>query len=847
MNYPLISEYIEAIKSAEDNFEELSYLIRPVLGDDGLPVMTSGNFAVVFKMKDEQSEKFYAVKCFTKEQEGRAEAYREITKELKDVSSPYLTSVRYLDKELFVDTDQTTETEFPVLLMDWLEGKTLDKYLRENLDDKYALEMLAYRFSQLAQWLIPQPFAHGDLKPDNILVREDGTLVLVDYDGMYVPAMKGQKARELGSPDFRHPIRTENDFNKHIDDFSLVSILLSLKAISLQPSLLEEYGASYRLLFSEQDYHNLSENKTLEALRPQLQDAELASLYSLFILALSQNNLSQVSFRLFNLSRPEKPQFVEENLSTKVTDEDLVNAWTDEYGVMYSADKKRLLKATRPLYGIDYKVRNGVIIVCDYSLCRKGLHGVSLPDSVTSIGNGAFQSCIGLTCITIPDGVTSIGNHAFSYCFSLTSITIPDSVISIGDRAFSDCHGLISITIPDSVTSIGNGAFDGCNDLTEIIVNTNNAIYDSRNNCNAIIETCSNALAVGCKNSVIPDNVTSIGNRAFSGCRGLTSITIPDSVTSIGSYAFDDCSGLTCITIPDSVTSIGNEAFSSCRGLTSITIPDSMTSIGSYAFYDCSGLTSITISDSVTRIGDGAFSGCRGLTSITIPNSVTSIGNAAFQNCSNLTSITIPDGVTTIGNYAFCGCRGLTSITIPDSVTSIGSYAFNDCSGLTCITIPDSVTSIGDEAFSECSNLTCITIPDGVTSIGNEAFRGCFRLTSITIPGSVTSIGDEAFRGCFHLTNITIPDGVTTIGSYAFYDCRGLTSITIPASMTSIGSNAFSDCSGLTSITILDSVTSIGNRAFLGCTSLTKIRVPYSARDSYMQQLPMFQNIIEGI
>ena len=255
MNYPLISEYIEAIKSAEDNFEELSYL-RPVLGDDGLPVMTSGNFAVVFKMKDEQSGKFYAVKCFTKEQEGRAEAYREIAKELKDVSSPYLVSIQYLEKELFVDTDQTAETEFPVLLMDWAEGKTLDKYLRENLDDKYALEMLAYRFSQLAQWLIPQPFAHGDLKPDNILVREDGTLVLVDYDGMYVPAMKGQKARELGSPDFRHPLRTENDFDEHIDDFSLLSILISLKAVSINTSLLDKYSTSNQLLFSEQDYRD---------------------------------------------------------------------------------------------------------------------------------------------------------------------------------------------------------------------------------------------------------------------------------------------------------------------------------------------------------------------------------------------------------------------------------------------------------------------------------------------------------------------------------------------------------------------------------------------------------------
>ncbi len=267
MNYPLISEYIEAIKSAEDNFAELSYL-RPVLGDDGLPVMTGGNFAEIFKMKDEQSGKFYAVKCFTKEQEGRKEAYREIAKELENVSSPHLVSVRYLEKELFVDTNQTAETEFPVLLMDWVEGKTLDKYLRENLDDKYTLEMLAYRFSQLAQWLLPQPFAHGDLKPDNILVRDDGTLVLVDYDGMYVPAMKGQKARELGSPDFRHPLRTDNDFDEHIDDFPIALILLSLKAISFNPYFLDVYGAADRLLIGSNDLYNLKDCRFLKDVIP---------------------------------------------------------------------------------------------------------------------------------------------------------------------------------------------------------------------------------------------------------------------------------------------------------------------------------------------------------------------------------------------------------------------------------------------------------------------------------------------------------------------------------------------------------------------------------------------------
>lgn len=301
MIYPTISEYIDAIKAAEDNFEELKNL-RPVLDEEGRPVMTSGNFAVVFKMKDLETGKYYALKCFTKEQKGRGEAYRLITEELKDVDSPYLTSIRYLDKELFVDTNQSAETEFPVLLMDWVEGKTLDKYLRENLDDKYALEMLAYRFSLLAQWLIPQPFAHGDLKPDNILIREDGSLVLVDYDGMYVPAMKGQKARELGSPDFRHPQRTEYDFDEHIDDFSLVSILLSLKAISVFPDFLESYGANDRLLLSKEDYMDIKNSSFLKNSIPS-GNQEVDILFGAFLIIYYGGSLN-TNNDLLHIKRP---------------------------------------------------------------------------------------------------------------------------------------------------------------------------------------------------------------------------------------------------------------------------------------------------------------------------------------------------------------------------------------------------------------------------------------------------------------------------------------------------------------------------------------------------------------
>lgn len=267
MNYPLISDYIESIKSAEDNLNELGYL-RPVLGDDGLPVMTSGNFAVVLKMKDVKTGKFYALKCFTKEQEGRAEAYREITKELENVSSPYILSIRYLEKELFVDTDQTTETEFPVLLMDWVDGKPLDKYLRENIESKFIIETLLENFYQLSEWLISQPFAHGDLKPDNILVKSDGTLILVDYDGMYVPAMKGQKSREVGSPDFCHPQRSEDFFNEHIDDFSILSILLSLCVLFVNKNYLTKYCTEDRLLFSKNDYSNIHRSNIYNDIPP---------------------------------------------------------------------------------------------------------------------------------------------------------------------------------------------------------------------------------------------------------------------------------------------------------------------------------------------------------------------------------------------------------------------------------------------------------------------------------------------------------------------------------------------------------------------------------------------------
>lgn len=346
MNYPLLSEYCEAVKYAADNFNELSHL-TPVLDTNGNPVMSSGNFAVVFRMHDAKANKDVAVKCFLREQEGRAESYRLIAQELAYTPSPFLTPIRYLDQELFVSSQSTTDEEFPAVVMDWIAGDTLDRYVQAHLSDPNALRLLTFQFSRLASWLLSQPFAHGDLKPDNILVRPDGTLALVDYDGMFVPAMKGTSARELGSPDFRHPLRTPECFNDHIDDFPLVSILLSLKALSLSPSLWQTYGAADRLLFSAADYCDLASCPLLRELPTLFADPELPRLYALFLLAYTEGELNNASINLINLSVPEVVEVVE--LSTEVTQKELKEGVKDEYGVTYSKDGLRLLKGNSEL------------------------------------------------------------------------------------------------------------------------------------------------------------------------------------------------------------------------------------------------------------------------------------------------------------------------------------------------------------------------------------------------------------------------------------------------------------------------------------------------------------------
>ena len=554
--------------------------------------------------------------------------------------------------------------------------------------------------------------------------------------------------------------------------------------------------------------------------------------------------------------------------------------------------------------------------------------------------------------------VTIIGESAFADCSKLTSVSIPKTVKKIGRVAFFGCD-LTSVTIPRSVTTIGNQAFDYVQStLTSITVEEGNTVFDSRGGCNAIVRTADNELILGCRNTVIPNSVTTIGKRAFTQCTGLTEINIPSSVTTIQEEAFTICNGLKSLSIPTSVTSIGYNAFYYCGpnmetikvesgnpaydsrggcnalidsktntlmlGCKNTVIPSGVTTIGSNAFYDCSELTSINIPSTVTSIYSCAFFNCTGLNAITIPASVTIIAkdlSNSFRGCSNLASIKVESGNTVYDSRGDCNAiiltannemiRGCRNTVIPNSVTTIGQMAFDGSNGLEEVVIPGSVTTIGPNAFSNCPELVKVTIPSSATSIGAGAFVNCKKLmemhSNILEPQPVNNLvsantyyqaklyvpsgtkekyastnGWKEFRtivepdklgDTFVVENVTymvtsvdkrevqigagssdmpavgqdatgsvyIPKTVTSpygntytvknVATGAFRDCRGLTQVSLPGTVTAIGNRAFQGCEGLKEISIPNSVKTIGTRAFYGCVGLNSIIIPYAVEN----------------
>ena len=425
-----------------------------------------------------------------------------------------------------------------------------------------------------------------------------------------------------------------------------------------------------------------------------------------------------------------------------------------------------------------------------------------------TIGKDAFYGCNGLTSLTLNEGLITIGEQAFDGLKGLTSLTIPGTVQTIGRLSFSDCTGLTSLYISSGVTTIGERAFERCNALTSIKVDENNSVYDSRNNCNALIHTATNTLILGCNTTFIPDGVTAIGEDAFLSYNDLKSLAIPNSVESIGRNAFYDCFNLDITSLSANLKTIGAQAFWDCESITSITIPAGVTEIEKYAFFHCAGMKSVTLPESIDTICPSAFGECYSMASINLPESLKEIGNHAFADCKSLLAIEIPSGITKIEQYTFGGCTSLASVVLPSGLTAIGV-----------------------SAFAKCSSLNAIAIPSGVATIEQNTFDGCTKLTSVELQPGLTSIKQRAFGSCSSLSTISLPSTLQKIENFAFYQCENLTTVY---------------CLGSEPIYISEDAFPITSQGATKCIPAT-LYVPLGSKEAY-ERAPgwkLFQSIVE--
>lgn len=465
---------------------------------------------------------------------------------------------------------------------------------------------------------------------------------------------------------------------------------------------------------------------------------------------------------------------------------------------------------------------------------NSGLTSLTIPETVTLIGNYAFAGCTGLTSIEIPDAVTAINTNAFNGS-GLTSVKIGNGVKTIGASAFAGTH-LKTVSIGSGITSIGTGAFNNLVDLQSFTI-ADGTPYSVSPDMTLLLYTNPSTADVsavsffGNKDSItFPDNVTIIQAQFAKGSTLLKSVTIPN-VKTFGNNAFQDCPNLTTVAYSSDAEVTGNYTFMNDSSLVNVTLPGKATAIGNGLFQNCKSLKSVSIPSTVTKLNSGVFSGCSSLSEITLPEGLTELAQDLFRGCSSLKSIELPSTVTTLGNSALAG-TGIESIQLPEGLTSISNSLFNGCSSLKSIDIPESVTTINPSAFQDCTSLTSITIPSKVTTLPQNFIRGCTGIKSITIPSTVTKVNSYTFAYS-GLESITLPESITSLASNLFEGCASLTEVNLPSGLTSWGSivaSTFKGCTALKSITIPDKVTEIPMYLFDGCTALTDIKLPASLK-----------------
>lgn len=657
MNYPLISEYIDAIKNAEDNFNELTNL-RPVYTDEGEITMSSGNYAVVFKMTD--GEKCYAVKCFTKEQKGRERAYNQICNSLNGIESSYLVAISYHDAELYVDSNQTDETEFPIVLMEWIEGVPLDIYVQKYKGNPFELYELCYKFRLMCKWLIEQKFAHGDIKPDNILVKENGNLVLIDYDGMFVSEMHDTASRECGTPEYTNPFYPRI-YNSHIDDYPLALISLSLKLISISYDIQAKYDNGNGLLFSEWDILHIEDSELFTFVRSLiLKESQLGGYYATFIKALSNNKLQSQDF----------------DCSEEVPLLHLLEYWPR---LVYIDNERKLKEGELDDSGIIYS---------------KDGRGVIGFDKNTEY-NGED--------IHLKDGVICIYENAFDSFTPKLKLFLPKSLRYFNSKSLNDRYEMLSWESPWYVYDNG---YIYTKDYTEAIL-----WHDKLKNINSKVKIIGAYLYAGkLFNDSWPSNLKKIRNGAFNGASVPNSLSIPEGVVEIEKSAFSGCDAIN-VQLPASLQYLGSWCFHLCEKLNAVYFANGcqVHEIKESTFCNCKQLSSIVFPSNLNIIGDSSFLWCENIKDLFLPQTLKTIGKEAFgmkshfgDDCnSKIENIIFPKELKIISESAFSGCNHLENIVFTSKKVIIEKDAFKDCPKLNSIQY-NSIEFIGESAFRGC-------------------------------------------------------------------------------------------------------------------------------------------------
>lgn len=586
-----------------------------------------------------------------------------------------------------------------------------------------------------------------------------------------------------------------------------------------------------------------------------------------------------------------------------------------EDGILYQTASKSVFYTMPNIEGV-ITVRDGTERIGNDAFSGRNITGIQLPDTLIEIGEKAFADCEKLTAIelpeelqtikwyafggctnlekvTLPEGLTTLGSAAFAHCTSLTEMTIPNGVTELS-ATFVDCVSLSKLTLPDDLKTMKNGVIEGCNSLETLnlpatlqsisgtwpghlktittapasvrYMSEDGILYDKQENGILFV----NASITG--HVTVREGIATIGETAFSGRKGLTSITLPESCISIGDAAFKDCTALSSVEFPDKLESIGKEAFCN-TGLQSIEFTQQKLQIASRTFADCEALTNVVLPDGVERIEEETFKNCSALVKVELPESCTSIEKSAFANCTALNDIEFPEklesigyhafrntGITSlklsqpgihVGGFAFAYCHQLKSVEITSTDFDLMEWAFARCENLETVILPPQVFRMEGGCFTECTSLTTVVLPKNITDV--HGFKGCTSLKTIDIPDSVTSIGYEAFANCKSLESIHLPDGVTNIGGLAFAQCYALKEINLPDSLTTIGEEAFRGVpiaevvipanvteiadwtfyynGELRSLTLPDGLKKIGANAFCGASKLQSVELPESLEE----------------